>query len=518
MLILKSVNFEQREFQNHQLQASYPGQTDWVIGRSTTCDLVLTNPEVSRVHGRIIYLDPAYYFIDVGSASGSLLNGEMIPIDDPHPLHPGDLLQLGQTFLHIESLVAPISAASLETAIETPTLVPTQPWVAEDLVCRCCRIVDETPDVKTFCLVAEPPVLFCYQPGQFVNLEMVIDDKPVRRCYSISSSPTRPYHLSVTVKRVPSPPDQPEVSPGLVSNWLHDQFKVGDRVKLVGGPMGSFSCLPTVPPKLLLISAGSGITPMMSMLRWLQDTLIDCDIIFLYSATSPEDVVFRAELEAIAAQMPNLRLAITVTRPSLKQAWMGLTGRISASMLPMVAPDLLERSAYVCGSEGFMQAIRALLESLKFPMQNYQEESFGGQSSSSISPTAPQTAISDGGQLDATLIKPLSSKFYTLGNGQDAPSDLPLSTQPAVSVIYFTKSDREVLADDSTSILETAEQEGIQLRHACRVGACGACKVSIQKGQVRYQNSPAALTSADQQAGYALTCVAYPIGSLEIDA
>ncbi|PSB17126.1 flavodoxin reductase [Phormidesmis priestleyi ULC007] len=517
MLILKSVNFEQREFQNHQLQASHPGQTEWVIGRSTTCDLVLMSPEVSRVHGRIVYLDPTYYFVDVGSASGSLLNGETIPIDDPHPLQPGDLLQLGQTFLHVEALVAPLSAAA-ETAIDS-NMLPTQIWAGEDLLCRCCRIVDETPDVKTFCFVAEPPVLFCYQPGQFVNLEIVVDNKPVIRCYSISSSPTRPYHLSVTVKRVPSPPDQPELSPGLVSNWLHDHLKVGDRVKLIGGAMGNFSCLPQVPSKLLLISAGSGITPMMSMVRWVQDTLTDCDIIFLYSAASPEDIVFRAELEAIAAQMPNLRLAITVTRPSPKHAWMGLTGRISESMLPLMAPDFLERSVYVCGSEGFMQTTRSLLEKLEFPMQNYQEESFGGKSSSS--PVSARSA-SEEGQLDATLIKTLPSEFLSASNGKNSRSDPLRSAQSAsqntASVIHFTKSDQRVLADDGMSILEAAEQEGVQLRHACRVGACGACKVSVQKGEVRYQTSPTALTIADQKAGYVLTCVAYPVGSLEIDA
>ena len=517
MLILKSVNFEQREFQNHQLQASHPGQTEWVIGRSSNCDLVLMSPEVSRVHGRIIYLDPAYYFVDVGSSSGSLLNGETIPIDEPYPIHPGDLLQLGQTFLHVESLVAPLSAVTA-TAIETSITLPTQPWAGEDLLCRCCRIVDETPDVKTFCFVAEPAVLFDYQPGQFVNLEIVIDHKPVRRCYSISSSPTRPYHLSITIKRVPSPPEQPELSPGVVSNWLHDQLKVGDRVKLIGGAMGTFSCLPKVPAKLLLISAGSGITPMMSMVRWVQDTLTDCDIAFLYSAASPEDIVFRAELAAIAAQMPNLRLAITVTRPSPRHAWMGLTGRISELMLPLVVPDLLERSVFVCGSEGFMQTIRALLESLKFPMQNYREESFGGKSSSSTISAQP---ASDLRQTDTRLIKPLPSEFLATSNGKNSHSD-PLQSKPAsqstASMIHFIKSDRQVLADEGTSILEVAEQEGIRLRHACRVGACGACKVSVHKGEVRYQTSPSALTIADQQAGYVLTCVAYPVSSLEIDA
>ncbi|MCY7276896.1 MAG: FHA domain-containing protein, partial [Phormidesmis sp. CAN_BIN44] len=480
----------------------------WVIGRHTTCDLVLMSPEVSRVHGRIVYLNHAYHFIDVGSASGSLLNGENLLVDKPHQIHPGDLLQLGQTFLHIEELAIPLSAVVPSPEVAA-TVLPTQPWAGEDLLCHCCRIIDETPDVKTFCFVADPPVLFSYKPGQFVTIEVVIDGKPVLRSYSISSSPTRPHHLSVTVKRVPS--SASDLPPGMVSNWLHDRLKVGDRVKLIGGAIGQFTCLPDLPSKMLLISAGSGITPMMSMLRWVHDTLADCDIIFLHSAVSPDDIVFRAELATIAAQMPNLRLAITITQPSLKHAWMGLTGRISPSMLPLIAPDFLDRAVYVCGSERFMQTMRSMLESIKFPMQNYQEESFGGKSlKSAPAPSEVRHSIQS---------IPLELSVTSNGNRSHL-GHLPsqASLQETASVIHFTKSDRQVLVDGSAAILEVAEEAGIQMRHACRVGACGACKVEVRKGEVRYQTPLTALTSADRQAGYALSCVAYPVGSLEIEA
>lgn len=113
MLTLKSVNFEQREFQIHQLEKSHAEQTEWVIGRHPTCDLVLTSPQVSRVHGRIVYLDRSYYFIDVGSASGSVLNGEIVPLAEPRQLQFGDLLQIGETFLHIEELT-PLDATTIE--------------------------------------------------------------------------------------------------------------------------------------------------------------------------------------------------------------------------------------------------------------------------------------------------------------------------------------------------------------------------------------------------------------------
>jgi ferredoxin-NADP reductase len=512
MLKLKSVNFEHRQFQNHHLEQSHPGQMEWVIGRNTTSDLVLSSPEVSRVHGQIVYSDDAYHFIDVGSTSGSLLNGEMIPANDKRPLRTGDLLQIGETFLYVEELTPPTPASFL-TAAATALLLPEQHWTGGDLLCRCCRIIDETPDVKTFCFTAEPPVLFNYQPGQFVNLQIEIDGQPVVRPYSISSSPTRPYHLSITVKRVPAA--DMDTPPGLVSNWLHDHLQVGDRVKFLHGPLGQFTCLPNLPAKMLLISAGSGITPMMSMSRWVQDTLANSDIVFLHSARTPDDIVFRAELESMSAQMSNFRLAVTLTRSQPGRTWMGLTGRISKSMLALIAPDLMERAVFVCGPEPFMQEIRSILEAMSFPMQNYQEESFGGKQ-----PVAKPAAKLEERSEPVTVIGSGNGLGNIAGNGK---GHFPGMAEPAASAssdpaVCFARSGKEVAADGSTSILELAEQEGIQLPSACRVGACGACKVLTRKGQVHYDTSPMALSATDKQAGYALACVAYPIDRVEVEA
>ncbi len=531
MLTLKSINFEQQQFQIHQLKQSQPEKMEWLIGRSTACDLVLSNPEVSRVHGKIIYVNDAYHFIDMGSSFGSSLNGTSLAASEKHQLQLADILQLGETFLYVEGINAPSSVPSAALDTYPSVSLPEQTWTGEDLVCHCCRIVDETPDAKTFCFVAEPPVLFHYKPGEFVNLAIEIDGKPVIRSYSISSSPTRPYHLSLTIKRVPAPSDQPDVSAGLVSNWMHDHLQVGDRVQLIGGALGHFTCLPHLPPKLLLISAGSGITPMMSMSRWVQDTLADCDVVFLHSARTPEDIIFRAELETMAAQMPNFHLAVTLTQKSLNHAWMGLTGRVSSSLLHMVAPDLLERSVYVCGPEGFMESMRLLLETMKFPMQNYQEESFGRSKKAKPTPretastmwrTEPETIVAQNGNghraesLSVHKSAPNRSAPTQLAPASKAPaSKAPVDTVP---VVHFLQAERQILADDNASILELAEQEGIQIRHACRVGACGACKVRVRQGKVRYDTPPTALTAADQQAGYALACVAYATGSVAIEA
>lgn len=482
MLKLKSVNFEQQDFQNHHIQLD-PSRPEHVIGRGPSCDIVLSSPDVSRIHGKIAYQDGGYHFIDVGSSSGTVIKGQLIDTHVPHALEIGDIIQVGETFLYVEELLCPLPTALPDRA----TLARSQ-WQQADLTCFCSRIISETPTVKTFCLVAETPVLFDYQPGQFVNLELQIAGKTALRPYSISSSPTRPYHLSVTVKRL-GEVNQPDA--GLVSNWLHDRLQVGDRLRLVGGPMGNFTCVPQspqdqLPKKLLLISAGSGITPMLSMARWVQDTLADCDVVFLHSAKTPEEIICRSELELMSAQMPNFRLVTTITQAPIGQPWSGLTGRISAAMLNLVVPDLKSRSVFVCGANGFMEGIRNLLAAQGFPMENYQSESFGG-APVSAAPAAERS----------TVITPT------------AP------TNGSALAVNFTQSGHIVPTDGNTTILELAEEAGVSLRSACRMGACGACKQACV-GNVRYEQDPKALSAADRAAGYILACIAYPEGAVEV--
>jgi ferredoxin-NADP reductase len=494
MLKIRSVNFEHNDFQIHTLEQCYPGQLEWVIGRNITSDLLLNNPEVSRTHAKIFYKNDAYYFSDLSSTCGSILNGDKLaPDEEPHLLHPGDLLQLGDIFLHIEELSPPfLPPAKAESAPRLIVLPEGQHWTHEDLTVRCYRIVEETSMIKSFYFLANPPVLFNYKPGQFVNLEVQIDAKPVVRPYSISTSPTRPHCIAITVKRVMHPDDRPDLPNGLVSNWLQDHLQVGDSVRLLGGPMGQFTCLPKLHPKLLFISGGSGIAPMMSMTRWIYDAIADCDIVFLYSAPTPHDIPFRTELEIMTAHMPNFHLAVTITQQDGLNGWLGLTGRISKSMLHLVVPDLLERFVYICGSEPFMQKIKSILKSVSFPMQNCIEESFGSPILKSANPKG-----------NLHLAKQIS-----------------IGSQPSAQkpTVYFSQSKQEVITDDTASILELAEQAGVTIRNHCRVGACGACKVLTCQGKVNYSRPPSSLSEADQKAGYVLACIARPIGTLTVEA
>ena len=483
MLKIKVLNYQTGDFQETVLAPESKPKKDCTIGRSSSCDLVLESSDVSRVHAKIQAQQDEYLFADPGSANGSSINGQTTAVNQSYSLKVDDLIRIGDFVLLIDAIEPPSSAnPTLGLIYHTQnSLIRSgdRNW-CDEITVRCVRITVETADVKTFTFAADPAVRLNYKPGQFVTLNLEINGEPVMRSYSLSSSPSRPHTLEITVKRVPA---------GLVSNWLHDTIAVGSQIK-ISAPMGKFTCVPSLAPKLLLISAGSGITPLMAMSRWVEDTAAAIDITFFHCARTPRDIIFRQELERMSARLPNFHLALSVTQSEPGQPWSGFTGRLNEAMLQCVAPDFQERQVYVCGSEGFMQATKSLLEGLDFPMQRYSEESFG----------APKAL---------KKVKPLKPN-------SDDPVSPALS--PAQSIVLFSKSGKQVAHDGSESILELAEQEGIKIRSSCRQGVCGACKKRKLEGEVRYEAEPNALEPDDRAAGYVLACAALPVGRVVIEA
>ncbi|MEM6399016.1 MAG: FHA domain-containing protein [Cyanobacteria bacterium P01_D01_bin.116] len=446
-----------------------------LIGRHPNCDFILNSPEVSRVHGFILYQQKAYYYIDLASTDGSRINNKPVAVNESLLIETGDGIRIGDFFVFVE--IEEISAESdseiffnAETQLaQIQTLIPQQSQ-QKDTIVKCIKIIDETEDVKTFCLVAQPPILFNgtsfnYKPGQFVILDLEVQGKQIKRPYSISSSPSRPYNLEITVKRVSSPFNQSELSPGLVSNWLHDSFKVGDKLK-ISPPMGDFNYFENSHKKLLFISAGSGITPLMSMSRWLCDTTSDFSVIFIYSVRTQQDIIFREELEFMAEKYSNFKLVINLTGKELDLNWSGYKGRLNETMLLEIAPDFEERIAYACGSEGFLESLQTVLKELNFPMNNYHQESFGLSSGIKPALTSPITDTSQKG------------------------------------VVVFSNSDREVVCDADETILEAAQREAIDLPYGCKMGVCGRCKLRKISGEVSYEND------FECEDDYVLTCVA----------
>ncbi|MEO1004299.1 MAG: FAD-binding oxidoreductase [Cyanobacteria bacterium J06638_38] len=515
-----------------------------LLGRDERCCIVLEDNLASRTHGKIAFRDGNYYYSDLGSRNGSKINNEDAQLNQEYLLKPSDTIALGNHLLWVKTI------SGVSTPDATQSLTPEQymplatidtasleTWTQGTKQVKCVQIIKETSDVKTFTFISEPPVKFSYQPGQFITLNLNIDGKSIKRSYSISSTPSRPHSLDITVKRVPAPSGEPSAPPGLVSNWLHDNLKVGSQIE-INAPMGKFTNFANPSRKLLLISAGSGITPMMSMSRWVCDTVSNVDITFLHSARSPEDIIFRQELEMMTARYPNFKLAITVTRPVPGQPWYGYTGRINETILPAIAPDYQDRTIYVCGPNPFMTATKELLQKISFPMENYYEESFGGgkkkqkqkQKSLTTTPSADRTSLVKSPtsvatpspatiptKVPLTIVPPIPATSIVSSNSTSifpptsspAPVSAPKSSSP---VVVLAKSGQEIACDGEESILDVAEAEGANLPFGCRMGACGACKVKKIEGEVIYDDD------VDCEDGYILTCIARPVGRVAIEA
>jgi glycine betaine catabolism B len=508
-----------------------------LLGRDERCCIVLNDTMTSRIHGKIAFRHSNYFYCDLGSRNGSRINNNIAKVNQEYPLKPSDTIAIGNHLLWVKAIAGVQSSANIPQSLTPAQYMPLatiapetiQRWTKGALKVKCLQIIDETADVKTFIFTADPPVLFTYQPGQFIILNLNIDGKAIKRSYSISSTPSRPHTIEVTVKRVPAPPGESTAPPGLVSNWLHDNLQVGSQIE-IEGPMGKFTNFAHLSRKLLLISAGSGITPMMSMSRWICDTVSDVDIVFVHSARSPQDIIFHSELATLSSRYPNFKLAITITRPPIGQPWYGYTGRLDRGNVTAIAPDYKERTVYVCGPNEFMAATKSLLQQMDFPMETYYEESFGGAKKKTPKPVTP-TLPSDRTSIIAPPPIPSqppaspSNGYNTTGIPVSATSivnfenstppqtrAVPSTPRASTPILVLTKSGREISCDGAEAILDVAENEGLDLPFGCRQGSCGMCKVKKFAGEVAYEDD------VDCEAGYILTCVAKPVGRVEIEA
>lgn len=373
MLKITLFDYQTGEVEEIDLMPETSIQYQCTIGRASSCNLVLLNVEVSRLHSRILFEKGQYYYVDLCSTTGSRINNEDAKANQSYLLKENDIIRIGGFVLLIAAIEMPTEGKS---AALSKRQYSSRQWTKGDLKVQCAAVIDEAAEVKTFCFVADPPVLFTYKPGQFITLKLEIGRQFILSSYFISSTPSRPHSLEITVKRSLEPADEPNYLSAVVSNWLHDHIIVGSSVKLVDGPMGKFICFAEPKQKLLMLTEGNGITPIMSMMRWAYDTSADCDIIVHCSTRNSKDIIFQRELERMAPRFPNFRLAITTTESQPGEVWLGLTGRLTEAMLLAVAPDFEERKVYVCGSDNFIQGVKTILEGLAFPMENFHQEGF----------------------------------------------------------------------------------------------------------------------------------------------
>lgn len=364
MLYLKIINLDTGEFRNTVLSPESNPQSECLIGRSSTCDLMLNSPDVSRFHAKITLQNQRYLLSDLHSTDGIRLNNQEVNLNEDRILQEEDAIYLGSFILWIEK-------------IETGLPLKDAP-ARSSQVLRCVRIVEEAIDIKTFSFLLEPAIAFPYQPGQLLPISVRSEDQIFTYLCPISSSPTRPL-LDITLKQT-FDAEIAKSPTNSLANWFFDCVQVGSELIDFSKPIGSLTCFPNPPEKILLISAGISIASMVSMLRWIYDMAADCDVTLLHSTRSPDHIPFKQELELMTMRLPKFRLVITTTRPQLTSSWLGLTGRITADLLATVVPDLYDRTVYVAGSPDFVKSIEQTLKQLNFPAQNHYKETFEAQS------------------------------------------------------------------------------------------------------------------------------------------
>ncbi|TDR76076.1 hypothetical protein DFP78_10365 [Photobacterium lutimaris] len=324
------------------------------------------------------------------------------------------------------------------------------------LTLTCVEREDIARDFSTFWLEpTKQQSLPTYQPGQHLPIQVEINGEYVARRYTLSSSPSRPGRFGISVKRVDD---------GRISNWLHDHFQVGDTL-VAQQPDGSFH-LGHHTDKLLLLSAGSGVTPMISMLRYLADHDQVRDVIFYHQCRSQADIPYLEELTKLEKRFPQLKVIISLTRPNKK--WDGVSGRLEASHLEKI-DALTERQVFVCGPNRFMDDAKALLLNAGLDSAQYHQEAFG-----------PVTRQSNKTQSVSISIN------GNLFNG-----------------------------DNQKTLLEQAEAAGLNVSNSCRAGLCGACKMTLESGEVDQPDVPA-LLPGEKASGKVLACCCVPKTDVEL--
>jgi ferredoxin-NADP reductase len=231
-------------------------------------------------------------------------------------------------------------------------------------VAEVVQVVPETPRVKT--IVLEVPGWPGHRAGQHVDLRLTAEDGyQAERSYSIASAPDG-TRIELTIERL---------ADGEVSPYLTDVLQPGDRIELRGPVGGYFVWEPEVGGPLLLVAGGSGIVPLMAMIRLRAAAGTDVDTRLLFSSRGWDEVIYRAELEGTKGN--GLTVVHTLTR-SQPPGWTGYSRRVDPEMLIDVGPSPTERPrAYICGPTPFVEAIANALVRLGHDAKEIRTERFG---------------------------------------------------------------------------------------------------------------------------------------------
>jgi len=333
---------------------------------------------------------------------------------------------------------------------------------------RVSEIIDETPSTKTLRMVSEDGYLPPFQAGQYVNLFVETQGVRSSRPYSIASPPNQRAYYDLTVKAV---------ADGFVSLYLLAEVKVGDRLSSTG-PMGGFFHNPLSHSNVVVyLAGGSGITPMMSMIREVTDRGLERQMHLFYGSRNPDDIIYRDELERLAAMHQNLAVDFVISEP--EDGYQGLTGFIDGELLQERLGDLTKKTFFLCGPEAMYKFCRKELEGLDLRRKQIRVEVFGPPGDVTAEPGWPEGLSAD------STFKVQVSDGRTL----------------------------EVSAGEP--LMNGLERKQLVLPAACRSGDCSYCRVKLKSGKV-FHAPGTKLRKSDLQFGYIHPCMAYPLEDLEI--
>jgi ferredoxin-NADP reductase len=335
------------------------------------------------------------------------------------------------------------------------------------------HIQEEVPGVKIFTLQTADGNPLPYKAGQYLTLVHHSAHGEVRRSYSITSSPALEEPLMIGVKRIEN---------GLFSRMLIDTARVGDKLLTIGAA-GLFTLPESADSieQVFFLAAGSGITPIYSLLKTLLHTRPDLSAVLLYSNSSPERTMFLKPLQQLATDFPD-RLHIEFifsNSPDLGRA--RLHKDLLHSFLNSLSRASYEQQLYyLCGPDNYMRLMSFALRQIGIPESNIRKEIFNTDIRKPVKLIPPDTAAHH-----VTL--------HMAGKTHQLVSRYPLN------------------------ILQSARQAGIAMPYSCETGKCGSCIARVLQGKV-WMSYNEVLTERDLEKGLTLTCVGFPIGGdVELD-
>jgi uncharacterized protein len=322
-----------------------------------------------------------------------------------------------------------------------------------------------------------------FLPGQFLTFELRIpgQPKPVVRCYSLSDSPLVRDSYRVSIRRMPPPPKAgPEVPPGLSSNFFHASLKEGDVVDVLA-PKGGFHLDTDSNRPIVFIGGGIGLTPVLSMFKWLAQSGSSREAWFFYAVRNNQDIALRDEIREVVATNPNFYSVVIFSAPT-EECVEGKDYDCKGFLNVDVLKRYLKSSNYefyICGPPPMMEAVVGSLTDWGVPEADIHFEAFG----------------------------PASVKKVKKPDQAGTPS--------ASCKVEFARSKKTVVWTKAAgTLLELADANGITINSGCRAGNCSTCTTAVTHGTVAYVGTPAVKPAQ----GSALLCIAEPDGDIALDA